>query len=321
MCLRWIPSNSAGSAASAPPRALVLRVRLELDPVAADRLERVPEQEVLRLDVRPRAPGRGVHPRVADLEPAMLGRQRHVARRADRPRRRRATANGWRPSLAAARTRDPGSRRRRVSIQVQIRSSAAGAAEPSTCSGPSGSSTTIRPSSRCARFSNMPIACMMHGDVSRHRRQRRQSCSFRGRPPPERDARSRSASTTASASCSPRRFRTAGVVVSSFDPETELITLRVRVGRRRQARPAILPAAAAEPRRRRHAEPRDRAAASRCSSNDVPEQVKEPARRLLRRRPRGAACARLPEEGPPGVQCGDDAAGQARGPRSSASSS
>ena len=39
-----------------------------------------------------------------------------------------------------------------------------------------------------------------------------------------------------------------GVVVSSFDPETRADPLRVRLGRRREARPDDLPAAAAEPR-------------------------------------------------------------------------
>ena len=42
MCLRWTPSKVAPSASSAPPRALVLRVRLELDASAAPRLERMP---------------------------------------------------------------------------------------------------------------------------------------------------------------------------------------------------------------------------------------------------------------------------------------
>src|SRR5438876_9562988 len=48
-----------------------------------------------------------------------------------------------------------------VAIQVQNRSSAAEARMPSTCSAPSGSRTTIRPSSLCARFSNMPIGMML----------------------------------------------------------------------------------------------------------------------------------------------------------------
>ena len=114
MCLRWMPSNSAGKRGERGPRTLVQRVGLELDAAAAERLERVPEQEVLRLDVRAGSPGGRMHPRVADLEPEMLRREAQVARRArrssrcagprtaracpPRARRRRRPASARRPS-------------------------------------------------------------------------------------------------------------------------------------------------------------------------------------------------------------------------------
>src|SRR5205823_133464 len=44
-----------------------------------------------------------------------------------------------------------------VHIQVQIRSSAAAARMPSTCSGPRGSRTTIRPSRLAAIFPSLPL--------------------------------------------------------------------------------------------------------------------------------------------------------------------
>src|SRR5262249_54361877 len=66
------------------PRALVLCVGLELDADAAELLERVSHEQVLRLDVRAGSPRRRAHPRVADLEPAMLGRDCQIARAADR---------------------------------------------------------------------------------------------------------------------------------------------------------------------------------------------------------------------------------------------
>src|SRR4029079_9960480 len=61
--------------------ALVQRVGLELDAQAAELLERVSQEQVLRLGVRARAPGGRVQPGVADLEAPVLGRERHVAGR------------------------------------------------------------------------------------------------------------------------------------------------------------------------------------------------------------------------------------------------
>jgi hypothetical protein len=60
-------------------------VGLELDPVRAERLERVPELEQLRLAVRARALELRRDPRPADLEPAMLRDDREIARAPDRP--------------------------------------------------------------------------------------------------------------------------------------------------------------------------------------------------------------------------------------------
>src|SRR5205823_883225 len=74
------PSRECGQRA---PRALVPRFGLELDAAAPERLEGVPEQKVLRLDVRASAPGGRIHPGGADLEPQVLRREAHVARRAD----------------------------------------------------------------------------------------------------------------------------------------------------------------------------------------------------------------------------------------------
>jgi len=64
-------------------RALVLRVRLELDTPAPPRHERVPQLEELRLDVDARTPGGRVEPRPADLDRTVLRSQREEPRRAD----------------------------------------------------------------------------------------------------------------------------------------------------------------------------------------------------------------------------------------------
>src|SRR5207244_3599966 len=53
-------------------RALVRRVRLELDPEVALVLERVPQKEVLGFGVRVRPPRTRVEPRVPDLDYAVL---------------------------------------------------------------------------------------------------------------------------------------------------------------------------------------------------------------------------------------------------------
>src|SRR6059058_4643655 len=65
-------------------RAFVLRIGLELDPDALELLERMSQEEVLRLDVRARPPGGRNHPRVPDLEPPVLGNDRQIARASDR---------------------------------------------------------------------------------------------------------------------------------------------------------------------------------------------------------------------------------------------
>ena len=67
------------------PRSFVARVRLELDPLRVERLERVGQLEQLRLAVRAGPlPGRA-DPRPADLETAVLGHDRQEPAAADRP--------------------------------------------------------------------------------------------------------------------------------------------------------------------------------------------------------------------------------------------
>ena len=66
-----------------PARALVARVRLQLDAEAAERLEGVLEHEQLRLDVDAGRPDLGGEPRPADLEAAVLGAECEVAGAAD----------------------------------------------------------------------------------------------------------------------------------------------------------------------------------------------------------------------------------------------
>src|SRR5438552_2907189 len=75
------PGRQRGESAA---RAVVLRVGLELDASAPELFERVPEQEVLRLHVRARAPRGRAHPGGADLEPEVLRREAHVAGRPHR---------------------------------------------------------------------------------------------------------------------------------------------------------------------------------------------------------------------------------------------
>src|SRR5437762_7098435 len=64
-----------------PAGTLVFRIGLELDPAKRQLLERVPQQQVLRLDVGARVPRRRVIPRVPDLDPEMLRLLHQVARR------------------------------------------------------------------------------------------------------------------------------------------------------------------------------------------------------------------------------------------------
>src|SRR5215471_12905628 len=63
-------------------RALVQSVGLDLDPPAAERLERVLELEQLRLDVGAGSPGRRVQPGPSNLDGAVLRLQGEEARRA-----------------------------------------------------------------------------------------------------------------------------------------------------------------------------------------------------------------------------------------------
>src|SRR5439155_14722796 len=76
--------ESGGQGLERGPGPLVERVRLELDPHAAEPFEGVLQQEVLRLGIRARSPCSPRVPRVSDLETAMLRAQAHVARTPDR---------------------------------------------------------------------------------------------------------------------------------------------------------------------------------------------------------------------------------------------
>ena len=68
-------------------RALVARVGLELDPVGAERLERVGQLEQLRLAVRAGPLERAADPGPADLEALVLRHDRHEPAAADGPSR------------------------------------------------------------------------------------------------------------------------------------------------------------------------------------------------------------------------------------------
>ena len=61
------------------PRALVPRVRLELDPHGAQLVEGVGQHELLRLDVDPGPPGRRCQPRPADLQAPVGRHDREIA--------------------------------------------------------------------------------------------------------------------------------------------------------------------------------------------------------------------------------------------------
>src|SRR6266581_4055708 len=107
-----------------------------------------------------------------------------------------------------------------------MRSSAAAARMPSTCWGPSGSRTTMRPSSLCARFSNVPIGMMM-SDVRRK--------------PSEKAELLLSAARYLNETLEDA-VPHAGVVVSAFDPGTELISCEYAWVDGEKLDPAIFPA-------------------------------------------------------------------------------
>src|SRR5205085_8866162 len=67
-----------------PARLVVAGVRLELHALNPAALEGMFEQEELRLDVRPRAPGGAAKPGPADLDPAVLRKVVQVPSRSDR---------------------------------------------------------------------------------------------------------------------------------------------------------------------------------------------------------------------------------------------
>ena len=155
MCLRWMPSNAAGSAARAGAGALVEGVRLELDAAAAEGVEGVLQLEELGLGVGARAPGCRGEPRPADLEAPVLGAQRQEARRADRLPVATSTVANARSSPASTRASASSIQACHssrvcgwtIGSQRQTRGSRDASQRSSACRCASGSSRTIRPSS------------------------------------------------------------------------------------------------------------------------------------------------------------------------------
>src|ERR687887_696616 len=184
-----------------------------------------------------------------------------------------------------------------VHIQVQIRSSAAASRRPSTCSRPSGSRTTMRPSSRCERFSNMPIGMMM---------------SHVHRKPSEKAELLLSAARYLNETLEPERVYDrfhelledavphAGVVVSAFDPETELISCEYAWVDGEKLDPAIFPALELN-REGGGMQSRVITSGEPLLVNDVPAQVKEPGG-VYYDVDREGQMRKVPEEGSPGVR-------------------
>src|ERR1044072_3345370 len=125
-----------------------------------------------------------------------------------------------------------------VSIQRHVRSSAAAARRPSSCCGPSGSSTTSLPSSRGARFPN--IGGMMNDDVGGHRGAEKAELLLAAARHPNQTLEVERVYARFSellADAVPHN----GVIVSSFDPETELISCDYACVDGEKLDPAILP--------------------------------------------------------------------------------
>ena len=116
------PRTSPAAPRARCARALVARVGLELDPHAAELVEREPEHQQLRLDVRSRPPGARMQPRPADLEPVVRGAYVEVGRAPDRLApvgaagdeapllTRRGSPRGARRTRRRTRRRSPGPR-------------------------------------------------------------------------------------------------------------------------------------------------------------------------------------------------------------------
>ena len=135
---------------------LVEGVRLELDPPAAEDVERVLQLQELGLGVRAGAPGRRREPRPADLEAPVLRPQRQEAGRSDGPARRdeHGREREVEPGVdARQRIVHPGLPRRRgvrgwtIGSHRQTRGSRDASQRSSAWRCASGSSRTIRPSS------------------------------------------------------------------------------------------------------------------------------------------------------------------------------
>src|SRR5690349_5042105 len=184
-----------------------------------------------------------------------------------------------------------------VSIQRHVRSSAAAARRPSSCCGPSGSSTTSLPSRRGARFPN--IGGMMNDDVGGHRGAEKAELLL---------AAARYLNETLELERVYDRFSELladavphnGVIVSSYDPDTELISCDYANVDGEKLDPAILPPL---PLNREGGGMQSRVIVSGepLLVNDVPEQVKKPDG-VYYDVDREGRVRKLPEEGPPGVQ-------------------
>src|SRR5256885_5847095 len=166
-----------------------------------------------------------------------------------------------------------------------------------TCPAPSGSSPTILPSTLCAKSSNMPIGMMM---------------AHVGRKPMEKAELLLSAARHLNETLEPERVYDrfhelledavphAGVVVSAFDPGTELISCEYAWVDGEKLDPAIFPAL---PLNRDGGGMQSRVITSgeALLVNDVPEQVKQQGG-VYYDVDREGHMRKVPEEGPPGVR-------------------
>src|SRR6185312_14384267 len=181
------------------------------------------------------------------------------------------TANGCRSPLGVSASAIQASVSS-VSIQRHVRSSAAAARRPSSCCGPSGSSTTSLPSRRGARFPN--IGGMMNDDVGGHRGAEKAELLL---------AAARYLNETLELERVYDRFHQLltdavphnGVIVSSFDAETQLISCDYAWVDGGKLDPAILPPLSLN--REGGMQSRVIMTGEPLLQNDVPEQVKDPA--------------------------------------------
>ena len=141
MCLRWIPSNCAGSAAIAPRERSFSASVFSSTRRQPSRSKASLEHQQLGLDVRARSPGVGREPRPADLEARVLRPQRQEARAPHRAtgllqhRREGELDSGGRVLEAASRYVRKSARVAGCTIesQRQVRSSRDASQSPSSC--------------------------------------------------------------------------------------------------------------------------------------------------------------------------------------------